>query len=142
MPPLRAPNGEVLDLDGVWVVDTTEGGLGGKWWIRTFGDCVFATGIDDAYTEDPTMSRSASVQTMRGTIRNDQTIDSTVALLGPHPETAPDQPFAEVRWIIEVAEDGSVALREDREPGVLGPRCPDPSNYCPPPLVLRPQDES
>jgi hypothetical protein len=136
---LRVPStGEALDLEGIWVVEPDDG-IPATWWMQPFGDCIWGTGTYDEIPEGFT-AEAASVQTMQGTINNDFTIDSTVVLLGPHPEFATPNLFAEVRWRIVFEDAGSVTLVEDREPGVAGPRCPDPVGYCPAPLILRPQD--
>jgi hypothetical protein len=136
---MRVPStGEALDLEGTWFVDPADG-IPATWWTQPFGDCIWGTGIYDEIPEGFT-AEAASVQTMQGTINNDFTIDSTVVLLGLHPEFVTPDLFAEVHWRIEFDDAGSVTLVEDREPGVAGPRCPDPVGYCPAPLVLRPRD--
>jgi hypothetical protein len=45
--------------------------------------------------------------------------------------------FYPIRLQVEFDDAGQIRLREDREAGVQGPRCPDPAGYCPPPLVLQ-----
>jgi hypothetical protein len=112
-----------------------------KWWIRSFGDCVFGTGIADEYTEETFFARSDMVQALRGNVRPDFSIDGSIALLGPTAPFTADRPLdAEVRILIVFDDAGGITLREDRERGVLGPRCPDPSNYCLAPLLLRPKE--
>jgi hypothetical protein len=74
---------------------------------------------------------------MRGTIGNDFTIAGTAILLAPHDCVCLPQRFADVTFDIVVNDAGGITLEEDREAGVAGPRCVDPSSYCPPPLVLR-----
>jgi len=109
-----------------------------KWWFRTLGDCIWGTGISDAYTEDAFLRRPDFVQGLQGRVGNDFVIDGTIVLLGPLSSFALPQFFAEVRIIIDFDDDGQVILREDRTPGVQGPRCPDPISFCPAPLLLRP----
>jgi hypothetical protein len=41
---------------------------------------------------------------------------------------------------VEFDEAGGIVLREDREPGLTGVRCPDAGGYCPAPLVLQRAD--
>jgi hypothetical protein len=134
---LRSPDGQAVDLNGTWI----QGGEGGRtaatWWIRTVGDCIWGTGIFDDYTEGRGVDQPDSVQGLQGRMGDDFVIDSTIVFLGPHPGRAILQYRAEVRIILDFDDDGQIILREDREPGVAGPRCPDPVNYCPPPLVLR-----
>jgi hypothetical protein len=135
---LRSPAGEDVDLNGIWIQDDIEGRQPSKWWIQTLGDCIWGTGIFDDYTEDPFAAISFSVQGLQGRVGNDFVIDSTIVLLGPRPAFALPQPLAEVRLLIEFDPAGQVTLREDRIPGVEGPRCPAPLGVCPAPLFLRP----
>jgi hypothetical protein len=136
---LRSPVGEDVDLTGIWIQDANEGREPSKWWIRTFGDCIWGNGIYDVYTEDEGLARSASVQVLQGRVGTDFVIDGTVVLLGPgSPSLTVPQFIAEVRIIIDFDDDGQIMLREDRVPGVQGPRCPNPLGYCPLPLLLRP----
>lgn len=136
---LRSTSGQTVDLDGIWIQDEEDGRQPSKWWIRSFGDCVWGSGIYDDYTEDAVLARAASVQVLQGRIGNDFVIDGTIVLLGPgRPVITTPQFTAEVRIIIDFDDDGQVMLREDRVPGVQGPRCPNPVGYCPLPLLLRP----
>ena len=134
---LRSPAGEPVDLNGIWIQDEKGGGRPAKWWIRTFGDCIWGTGIFDDYTEEDFFARADSVQGLQGRVGNDFVIDSTIFLLGPYPTFAVPQLLAEVRLLIEFDPAGQVTLREDRIPGVQGPRCPEPLAVCPQPLLLR-----
>jgi hypothetical protein len=135
---LRSTTGEAVELTGIWIQDETEGRLPVTWWIRTLGDCVWGTGVYDEYTDDEFLARAESVQVLQGRVGNDFVIEGTIVLLGPHPAFAVLRYLAEVRLLIEFDADGQVILREDRIPGVQGPRCPDPVGYCPAPLHLRP----
>jgi hypothetical protein len=132
---LRSPAGEAVDLTGIWIQDEDEDRLASTWWIRALGDCVWGSGISDNYSEDP---RPDSVQVLQGRVGNDFVIDGTIVLVGPPPFFVVPQFFAEVRLLIEFAPEGEITLREDRIPGIQGPRCPDAVGYCPAPLVLRP----
>jgi hypothetical protein len=134
---LRSPAGEPVDLNGIWIQDDQESRRPSKWWIRTLGDCIWGTGIFDDYSEDGFSAYAESVQGLQGRVGNDFVIDGTIVLLGPHPAFAVPQYLAEVRLLIEFDPAGQVTLREDRIPGVQGPRCPDPNVVCPQPLVLR-----
>jgi len=135
---LRTTSGQTVDLNGIWIQDEIEGRQPSKWWIRALGDCVWGSGIYDTYTEDEFLSRSDSVQVLQGRVGNDFVIEGTIVLLGPHPAFAVLQYHADVRIQIDIDSDGGITLREDRVPGLQGPRCPDPVGYCPAPLLLRP----
>jgi hypothetical protein len=134
---LRSPAGEPVNLNGIWIQDDNEGRFPSKWWIQTLGDCIWGAGIFDDYTEDPLVAHPMAVQGLQGRVGNDFVIDSTIVLLGPRPTMALPQTLAEVRLLIEFDPAGQVTLREDRIPGVQGPRCPDPLVVCPQPLLLR-----
>jgi hypothetical protein len=137
---LRSTTGEAVELTGIWIQDANEGRQPSKWWIRAFGDCVWGSGTYDDYTEDAFLTRAASVQVLQGRMGNDFVIDGTIVLLGPgRPSLTVPQFIAEVRIIIDFDDDGQIMLREDRVPGVQGPRCPDAVGYCPLPLLLRPK---
>jgi hypothetical protein len=145
---LRLPNGSLIDLSGIWIQDAGPSAVPMKWWIRSLGDCFWASGIADSYTEEEFFARPDSVQTMRGTVRDDFTVDGIVVLLGPHPDFASPPYQSTIRLFIDIGQGGEstpgdpeITLREDREPGVQGPRCPDPVGYCPAPLVLRRQPD-
>ena len=134
---LLSPAGEPVNLNGIWIQDDNEGRFPSKWWIQTLGDCIWGTGIFDDYNEDPLVSHPMAVQGLQGRVGNDFVIDSTIVLLGPRPTMALVQTLAEVRLLIEFDPAGQVTLREDRIPGVQGPRCPEPLAVCPQPLLLR-----
>jgi hypothetical protein len=145
---LRMPDGSLIDLSGIWIQDADSSALQMKWWIRSLGDCFWASGIADIYTDDEFLSRVDSVQAMRGTVRDDFTVDGTIVLLGPHPPFASPPYSSDVRLLIDFDQgeeappgDREIMLRELREPGVQGPRCPDPVVYCPAPLLLRRQTD-
>jgi hypothetical protein len=134
---LLSPAGQAVDLNGIWIQDEEGGRQPAKWWIRTLGDCVWGSGLYDDYSEDEFLARAESVQVLQGRMGNDFVINSTIVLLGPHPAFAVLQLLEEVRLLIEFDSAGEITLREDRTPGIQGPRCPDPVGYCPAPLVLR-----
>jgi hypothetical protein len=137
---LRAPDGSLVDLNGVWVQDAEENAEAMTWWIAAFGDCFWGTGIIDELGEEGSASFADAVQSVRGTIRNDFTIDSDAVLLAPHQAFIPTPRFAGVTLRIDFDDAGLITLREDRSAGVVGPRCVDPSIYCLAPLLLRPED--
>jgi hypothetical protein len=137
---LRSPSGGRIDLDGIWVQDAEGNSHAMKWWLWSFGDCLWGAGRNENYSEDVAMGATADqVQAFRGTIRDDFSIEAEMVLLGPHQGVQTLIREAEVRILISIDENGGITLLEDREPGVTGPRCPS-SNYCPAPLLLRPQD--
>jgi hypothetical protein len=137
---LRAPDGRFISLSGVWVQEAEGNAEAMTWWIETFGDCFWATGTADDLAEEGAASFADAVQSVRGTIRNDFTIDGVAVLLAPHRAFVPSPRYAEVTLRIVVDDTGEITLEEDREPGVVGPRCVDPSIYCLEPLLLRPED--
>lgn len=127
---LRSTTGEPVELTGIWIQDQEGGRQPSEWWIRTLGDCIWGTGLDEA-------SRPDSVQALQGRVGNDFVIEGTIVLLGIDPSQGL-QYHADVRIQIDIDADGGITLREDRLPGLQGPRCPDPVGYCPLPLLLRP----
>jgi len=134
---LRSPAGEAVDLNGIWIQDEQGSARPAKWWIRTLGDCIWGSGIYDDYAEDGFLAYAESVQALQGRVSNGFVIEGAIVLLGPHPSFAVLQIHSEVRLLIEFDSTGEVTLREERTPGVQGPRCPDPVGYCPAPLLLR-----
>jgi hypothetical protein len=139
---LRAPNGERIELNGAWA----EVGMAGDlmtWWIRTEGDCVWGAGyIDEVPPEGSQDVRPDQVQSLAGRLGADLVITGEIISLGAIPFSAPADPlrYSPLRMLIDVDDAGDITLREDRQPGVTGPRCPDPAGYCPAPLVLQPID--
>jgi hypothetical protein len=137
---LLTPGGEPVDLNGVWAQEAAGNAEPMTWWVQTFGDCFWATGILDAYRSDGSASLADAVQSVRGTIGSDFTVHGTAVLLAPHDCFCLVPRVAEVTFDIVVDDAGGVTLEEDREAGVAGPRCLDPTANCLAPLVLRPQD--
>jgi hypothetical protein len=137
---IRTPSGARIVLDGAWIeVDTPVQPM--TWWIRTQGDCVWGAGQVDDVPPDRTISAVPDlVQSLAGHIGSDLVITGEILWLGPMPIAAPSIPsrYAPLRMLIDVDDTGRILLREDREPGVSGPRCPAPGGYCPAPLVLQP----
>jgi len=132
---LRTPSGERVDLDGTWIEVDTPGATPATWWIRTLGDCVWGVGKVDEFPENPGPD---TVQHLRGKVRTDFVIEGEIVLVGPAVATAiAATAYARVELIIEFDEAGLINLREDREHGVQGPRCPNPPFDCPRPVVLR-----
>ncbi len=80
-----------------------------------------------------------TVQSLSGHVGTDFVITGEILFLGPRP-LGNLPPHSPLRMHIDFDDAGSFILREDREPGVTGPRCPDPTAYCPAPLVLEPAD--
>jgi hypothetical protein len=130
---LRTTSGERVDLDGTWIQVDTPGGEPTTWWIRTLGDCVWGVGKVDEFPEDPL---PATVQHLTGRIGTDFVIEGEIVLVGPA-VFFPSTIYAPVEFIIEFDDAGQISLREDREHGIEGPRCPSPANYCPRPVILR-----
>jgi hypothetical protein len=134
---LRNQSGELVTLDGIWIQEGEGDARPMTWWVESFGDCFWATGFADDH--DASFQADA-VQTIRGTIRDDFTIDGTAVLMAPHVAFYQPQKAAMLTFLVEIDDAGGISLREDRQPGVQGPRCYDPSLYCVAPLLLRPQD--
>ena len=137
---LRDADGERIMLDGRWTEVGTEGREPTTWWIRTYGDCVWGAGqIENIRPEGEVGSRPDDVQTLSGRIGSDFVITGEILWLAPIPVNAPSSPgrHATLRMLIEFDDAGEIFLREDREPGVRGPHCPDPVSFCPPPLLLQ-----
>ena len=132
---LNATTGDRIDLDGVWVQVVQEGAARMTWWIRTQGDCLWGSGSADLATIPNPIQWD--VQTLRGRITTAFTIEGEIVQVGPKGSEEP-QYYADARFFIEFDDAGGVSLREDREPGVEGPRCPAPGAFCPDPLVLVP----
>jgi hypothetical protein len=137
---LRGPSGETLVLDGTWTAESHSSGLPKTWWIRTLGDCLWGAGAvggpgDAALFEIPTAGR---LQTLRGTIGRDYVVEGEIVQVAMSEFAIGDErPYSPLRLLIDFDEDGTVVLREDREPSAEGPRCPDPTLFCLPVLVLR-----
>ncbi|HET9497769.1 MAG TPA: hypothetical protein VFP83_05530 [Candidatus Limnocylindria bacterium] len=133
MSPLLSASGERIILDGYWVDESA--GVRLDYWIQTEGNCLWAAGQRNATPFEQAFVRE-DVQLLRGTIQSDFTVDGEIVLLGP--TLAGNEPanWAPARFLIEPGDDGQLTLREDRERGVPGPRCPEPTYDCLKPLVL------
>jgi hypothetical protein len=132
---VRGPSGESVVLDGMWLAEEHNANLPQTWWIRTLGDCLWGAGVAEGLFDSDAPGR---VQTLRGTIGEDFVVDGEIlqlATTGFEPILV--QFYSPLRMFIEFDDDGTIVLREDREYGVPGPRCPDPTFSCLPVLVLR-----
>jgi hypothetical protein len=132
---LLGPDGEPIELDGVWI--EAPGGSDTTWWIRTDGDCVWGSG----HVTDIEPDIAHHVQSLNGRIRSDFAIVGDILFLGPIRQGAPAglRARADLHMLIEFQEGGDIVIREDREPGAIGPHCPV-QDYCPAPLVLERAD--
>lgn len=139
---LRTPGGDPVDLNGEWGGGTwfsIPPSTGERTFILQIGECVWISITDDQFRDDPTPNRSLLGQ-MFGRISSDFRVtgDLVTIFRWVDPFTYGEQPrLAPVRLVIDF-EDGSgrMLLREDREPGVQGPRCPNPVMWCPDPTEL------
>jgi hypothetical protein len=138
---LRGPSGARIVLDGRWLEDAADARM--TWWIRTQGDCVWGAGhIEDISPEGSFDARPDQVQSLAGHVGSAFVITGEIIWLAALPPGTTGTPswYSPLRMLIEIDDAGEITLREDREPGVTGPRCPDPSGFCPAPLVLRPAE--
>ena len=129
---LRAPDGSTLDLDGGWVDESRDDAGQMEWEVRTLGNCFYGVGTPFEPTE---YSDSFTVQVFTGTIQDNFTIDGAFLHMGGHNDADTTRVYVPAVLLIEFTEDGGVVIREDREPNVIGPRCPRPE-YCAQPLEL------
>jgi hypothetical protein len=111
------------------------------WWIYTAGDCAWGAGaVEEPSREGPFGALPGDVQSFQGRIGSDFVITGEIQWLAPLRASAPLTPqrYSPLKMLIQFDDGGEVVLREDREPGVATPRCPDPpAGFCPEPLVLR-----
>jgi hypothetical protein len=137
---LQGPDGERFALDGVWLEQIDPSLTPMTWWIYTAGDCAWGAGtVEDPSPEGPLGGLPGDVQSFRGRIGSDFVITGEILWLAPRPPAfGPGNPqrYSPLRMLIQFDDGGEVVLREDREPGVSTPRCPD-QIFCPEPLVLR-----
>jgi hypothetical protein len=130
---LRGPDGSEVDLEGEWYDVSREDAAQMTWWIRTAGDCFYGVGT---VPQGFDYSDSFSVQSYSGVIQSDFTIDGAFVHLGGHNDAETIAEYVPATLLIEFEDDGTIAIREDREPNVPGPRCPRPE-VCAAPLELR-----
>jgi hypothetical protein len=131
---LRDPRGRSVELDGIWTDAAANVPVPMSWYVRTQGDCFWASGS----VEDPESDFSgytADVQIITGRIGSDFTIEGENVRLGPPASFLNETIYAPMRLLIEFSDGGEVVLREDRVLGVEGPRCLG-STFCLPVLEL------
>jgi hypothetical protein len=136
---LRAPSGERIDLNGTWLENAE--GAPMTWRIKTEGNCIWGAGFVESIPYYDAAD-SGNIQTLRGHIGSDFAIDGEIVLLGPEVNFLRPPIFAPVQFLIEFGDAGQVILRENREPGVPGPRCVEPTMSCLRPLVLLLSEET
>ena len=137
---LRAPDGSAVDLSGEWTGTSWFSGrsVGERTFILQLGDCVWITITDERFHTQPVQGESV-LGVLLGTLATDSSISGdlvTVLRDAPVGGFSDQQTFAAVRLLVEFDEDGQITIREDREPGVSGPRCTQPPSACPNPVEL------
>jgi hypothetical protein len=138
---LRGPDGSEVDLTGEWMGTNWFSGrsAGERTFILQLGDCVWITVTDERFHTQP-VEGEAILGVLLGTIATDFSISGDlVTLLRDRPVGgfSDQQIFAAVRLRVVFAEDGQVSIRENRDPGVSGPRCTHPPSACPNPVELQ-----
>jgi hypothetical protein len=135
------PDGASIRLNGIWEAETDAGDLPRYWSIRTLGSCMWGTGVVLGPEGPDVLLGSEHVQTFRGAIGTDFSVNGEIVLVGTERgEVSPIPIYSPFRLMIEFDEDGTVVLREDRVYGEHSPRCFDPGTFCLPVLVLRPAE--
>jgi hypothetical protein len=140
---INGPDGQRAELDGTWTAEAHSSSLPETWWIRTRGDCLWGAGAvgrsgDAELFESPDPGR---VQIIRGTIGGDFAVEGEIVQVAtPGFVPGPFRLWSPLRLLIEFEDGGAIVLREDRVLGEPGPRCPEPTNFCIPILVLRPAE--
>lgn len=145
---LRGPDGQPTDLTGAWTGGQPYAGFFASFttegmWIRQVGDCIWAALMDEEFRSDPDYVGDfelpgGNVGTLRGQITSDFVIEGELVAIRFGSPLAPTI-FVPIRLLIEFEPDGRIKLREDRVPGVVGPRCyafPGGDPYCGDPVIL------
>lgn len=137
---ILAPDGTPVDLNGEWG--------GGEWFPspgtgeRTFmlqrGACVWASIMDNEFRANP-QPEASQLALFYGVLGSDLIVDGTLVVIMRWNEqftygTQAPGPVP-MRLRLDFRDDG-LYLVEDREPGIQGPRCPNPVMWCPTPTVL------
>jgi hypothetical protein len=128
-----AADGSPVDLEGEWLDVSRDDAATMTWFVQTAGNCFYGVGIVSDFTG---YSNPWTVQSFNGLIQPDFTIDGAFVHLGPGSSFETSPMYVPATLLIEFAEDGTIAIREDRAPGAQGPRCPQPEQ-CQPPMELR-----
>lgn len=136
---LRGPTGERVDLSGAWEKEGSAPGPATRWWIRQLGDCVWAVTVAPEFPE-VLSAQPGDLQTLQGRLDPSFVVAAELVDVAPYGPGRVSIPFLRlfypIRLLVEFDDTGQIHLREDREAGAQGPRCPDPAGYCPPPLAL------
>jgi hypothetical protein len=138
---LRAPDGSAVDLTGEWTGTSWFSGrsVGERTFILQLGDCVWVTVTDERFHAQP-VPGEAILGVLLGTLATDFSISGDLVTLLRDAQVggfSDQQTYAAVHLLVEFDEDGQITIREDREPGVNGPRCTHPPSACPNPVELQ-----
>jgi len=79
---LRAPGGERIDLNGTWDQETSAGETPTTWWVRQFGDCVWAAAIIAGFPDVPPPRPPRDLQVLRGRLDPGFVLDGELVALG------------------------------------------------------------
>lgn len=137
---LRSPDGEVVDLTGVWAGSSRIAGRAETAQLLQMGDCVYASvrGENSIYSATGVETKAEIVTILVGHLRPDFAVAFEVLVVS--------QPvwntIAEYSAMVMVVEwddtTGQIRLREDREPGTMAQRCighGDPLGFCLVPVI-------
>jgi hypothetical protein len=138
---LRGPNGDAVDLTGEWTGTSWFSGrsVGERTFVLQQGDCVWITVTDERFHAQP-VEGEAILGVLLGTLATDFSVSGELVTLlrdAPVGGFSDQQTFAAVHLLVEFDEDGQITIRENREPGVSGPRCTHPPSACPNPVELQ-----
>jgi hypothetical protein len=144
---LRSPEGQKVDLTGVWAARPPEVGFflspNEMTWIHQEGTCVWAAMLDAEFRADPDYAgtleaRGGNLGTFQGQVSADLVVvgDLVAIRIGnPFTPTA----VAPIRLKIVFQPNGEFSLREEREREGFGPRCyrlPAGDSFCPDRVIL------
>jgi hypothetical protein len=99
---------------------------------------VWITVTDERYHAQPVQGESI-LGVLFGSLATDSSISGDlVTILRDRPVGgfSDQQTYAAVKLLVQFDEDGQITIREDRDPGVSGPRCTHPPSACPNPVEL------
>lgn len=129
---LRAPTGEVVDLNGTWAGSGILAGDDEVAWLNQIGDCLYGAVIGRDPVGD--LVAGESITNLTGRVRADFTIEVDVVIVAQTDVFRLGERSTLV-VLIEWDDDGRMRLREDRARGATAGRCIQSQFECPDPFI-------
>ncbi len=136
---LLSPDGERIDLTGMWEGEGALVDSGETVWLTQVGKCVYGSAANPEFLSQA-QDELWTLVNIQGHLTSDFRMPSTAVIVLQHDFMM--AVTSAVTFLIEWDDTGQIQLREDREPGEIAARCRPLPFACPAPLILHRADDA